>query len=247
MKNVIFSDIDGTILSEDYSFESVKPAINQLTSLGIPIILCSSKTRAEIEFYRKEIGIKDPFISENGAAIFIPKNYFSQMPKYDKSTDQYNIIEIGTPYFLLRQKIKDIRERNNIDIIGFGDLSAEELSKESKLPLELAILAKQREYDEPFRVLTDNENQLINIIDSEGLYLTKGDCYWHLKGNHDKGSAVTSLIELFSQNFGQIRTAGIGNSPNDLPMLSAVEKPFWVGETDQIEKVWKKVVMWVSE
>lgn len=65
-KIVIFSDLDGTLLDEKYDYQKSKPIIDQLLVLNVPIVFCSSKTEAEIEFYRKELGIRDPFISENG-------------------------------------------------------------------------------------------------------------------------------------------------------------------------------------
>jgi len=76
-KLVIFTDLDGTLLGrETYSFEPAQPALQLIKHKGIPLILSSSKTRAEIELYRKKLENDHPFISENGGAVFIPKDYF---------------------------------------------------------------------------------------------------------------------------------------------------------------------------
>jgi len=78
MKKIIFTDLDGTLLDSDtYSYEKAKIALQLLKKRRIPLIFCTSKTRAEIEFWRDEVGNYDPFISENGGGIFIPKDYFS--------------------------------------------------------------------------------------------------------------------------------------------------------------------------
>ena len=45
-------------------------------------------------------------------------------------------------------------------IVGFGDISAEELSLELGLPVALAKLAKDREYDEPFRLVRGSLKEL---------------------------------------------------------------------------------------
>ena len=76
VRTVVFSDLDGTLLDENYSFEVAQPVIARLKALNVPIVLCSSKTRLEIEYFRTKMGINDPFISENGAAIFVPSGYF---------------------------------------------------------------------------------------------------------------------------------------------------------------------------
>lgn len=75
---LVFTDLDGTLLDHHtYSFEPALPALNALKEKNIPLIICTSKTRAEIEKWRLELRTDHPFISENGGAIFIPKGYFS--------------------------------------------------------------------------------------------------------------------------------------------------------------------------
>lgn len=76
-KLIIFTDLDGTLLDySTYSFEAALPALQLLKEKDIPLIICSSKTRKEIEHYRKQLDNHHPFISENGGGIFIPKGYF---------------------------------------------------------------------------------------------------------------------------------------------------------------------------
>jgi Predicted hydrolase (HAD superfamily) len=113
-KIIIFSDLDGTILDETYSFKETQPTIQKLQALNAAIVLNSSKTKAEIEYYRAKLSINDPFISENGSAIFIPKNHFKTHYKFSRETSQYNIIELGIPYSTLRKKLKTIKKSNQI-------------------------------------------------------------------------------------------------------------------------------------
>ena len=57
-------------------------------------------------------------------------------------------------------------------------------------------------------------------------------------GANDKGRASTILIDLFHKKLGQIETAGVGDSLNDLPMLSAVDIPFLVQKPGEW---WEKI------
>ncbi len=76
-KLIIFTDLDGTLLDySTYSFDAALPALKVLKEKNIPLVICSSKTKTEIEYYRKKLDNYRPFISENGGGIFIPKNYF---------------------------------------------------------------------------------------------------------------------------------------------------------------------------
>jgi predicted mannosyl-3-phosphoglycerate phosphatase (HAD superfamily) len=60
------------------------------------------------------------------------------------------------------------------------------------------------------------------------LHCTEGGRYFHLTGNTDKGKAIAVLKSLYCQMFGRVETFGVGNGPNDFPMLKIVDKPFFI-------------------
>lgn len=71
---VIFTDLDGSLLNhEDYSFTAARPSIERIKTAGIPLIITTSKTRLEVERLQQEMGIREPFIVENGGGIFFPR------------------------------------------------------------------------------------------------------------------------------------------------------------------------------
>jgi mannosyl-3-phosphoglycerate phosphatase len=75
---IVFTDLDGTLLDQvTYSYRASLPALRKLQALKMPVILCSSKTRAEIEPLWRELILEDPFIVENGGAIYFLPEYFS--------------------------------------------------------------------------------------------------------------------------------------------------------------------------
>jgi mannosyl-3-phosphoglycerate phosphatase len=246
-KVAVFTDLDGTLIDEQYGYAGTQEIVARLLALDAAVILSSSKTSAEIERYRKDLNIGDPFISENGAAVFVPKEYFKLSFGFTRQTDEYQIIELGTPYQLLRRKLEKVKEETGADIVGFGDMSIEEVAKDSGLSLEMAKLAKQREYDEPFRIVKGDKAQVVRLLRQEGLTVTEGDRYYHLTGEHNKGVAVAQLNELFLKNFGRIPTFGVGNGANDLEMLKAVERAFFVSKTEEIASVWKQVLTEVTQ
>ena len=85
MELIIFTDLDGTLLDLDtYSFKKAKPALKLIKKenkkeKNIAVVPCTSKTAEETKFYLKKLKIKEPFIVENGGAIYIPKGYFSTL------------------------------------------------------------------------------------------------------------------------------------------------------------------------
>lgn len=229
---LVFTDLDGTLIDHDtYSWEGAEEAIEKLKESGVPIVPCTSKTRAEIEVHRSKMGLGGPFISENGGAVFIPIGYFDFSFDYTKKTTEYYVIELGMEYMKLRGVLSEIKGEVGGRLIGFGDMTSKEVARDTGLELEDALLAKTREYDEAF-VFEGDEGKLRKAIESRGLNWTKGGRYWHIMGNNDKGMAVEILRKLFLRKYGSARTVGLGDSLNDLPMLRAVDTPIMVQKRD---------------
>ena len=187
---LVFTDLDGTLLDhESYSFEPALPALAVLKDNNIPLIVCTSKTRAEIELIRVQLNNMHPFISENGGAVFIPRNYFPQMPHASREDADYSIIEFGTPYSRLREAFKHMCTVLPGQLKGFGDCTPEEIAHLCGFSLSSAVLAKKREYDEPFVVEGEIPFDVLQEMASHSqLQVTRGGRFFHLMGTNDKGT-----------------------------------------------------------
>lgn len=229
-KIVIFSDLDSTLLEHhSYSFEAARPAIDLLHQLGLPLVFCTSKTRAETEYWREKMRNHHPFIVENGAAIYIPSDYFPFPIPEAKEVSDYLRIELGTPYKKLREFLIFCRNHITPSVRGFGDMSLEEIMSLTGLSAEMAALAREREYDEPFVAQEDKELNLVKReAEKAGLKILGGSRFNHLAGNNDKGKAVLILKNLYTRYYGSITSIGIGDSHNDLAMLKIVDQAFLV-------------------
>lgn len=240
---IIFTDLDGTLLDHiTYSFSAALPALELLKKRCIPLVLCSSKTRAEIEYWRERLENPHPFVSENGGAVYIPPFCFCMddvnltRPKAEM-IDGYFVLALGTPYGVLRRVVEELR-RKGFGIKGFGDMTASEVAEITGLSPRQAQLAKRREFDEPFVYQGDQTklDALLTVIHKKGLRYAQGRFY-HLMGKNDKGKAVALLKQIYERKFGQVVTIALGDSPIDSPMLEQVDYPILVrnyqGEHDQ--------------
>ncbi len=228
---VLFTDLDGRLLDHDtYSFEPAREALAALESENVPVVFTTSKTRAEIEKWRRLAGNSDPFISENGGAIFVPEGYFGGDFAYDRKEDGYLVIELGASHRELARALGDIRRETGIEIRGVSEMGVEEIMKLTGLGKEDAGLVREREYGEPFIVGggSEAEETVIGEIEKRGLRHTQGGRFHHILGRNDKGKAVSILKGLYVKEWGLVETAGIGDSLNDLPMLEAVDIPILV-------------------
>ena len=239
MQFIILTDLDGSLLDAmSYSCEAATEALQQIQGLGIPIVLVSSKTRAEIEPLRIRLRNGHPFIVENGGGIFVPRSYFPFPVEQSAVRGRYHVVELGLPYTELRVALKEIEQNLGYRLLGFGDMSMEEIARYTGLSPADAALAKQREFDEPFLInhagITCED--LRPYVESRGLRCTKGGRFFHLMGTSDKGRASRLVLEWYRRHAEsqgrEVVSIGLGDSLNDLPMLKAVDRPILVQKPD---------------
>ena len=238
---IVYTDLDGCLLdSITFSYEPATPALEALRSQRIPLVLVSSKTRAEIEPLRQRLSHHDPFIVENGAAVFVPRGLFDFPLERARVRIPYDVIELGLPYSILRDVLKQIEKNVATPLRGFGDLSVDEVMQVTELGRQDAFLAKQREYDEPY--LLEGPTALIEEVCRQivvrGLRWTKGGRFFHLTGDNNKGQAAALLLRCYQRqrllqgDSDRVETVGIGDSVNDAPLLAVVDHPILVQKPD---------------
>ncbi len=131
---IIFTDLDGTLLNhEDYTYAEAKPMLAWLKLQGIPVVFTTSKTRKECTLLQDEMGVNDPFIIENGAAI---------------CRREETLEVLGAPYAKIRACLEEFKER--FSLLPFFDMSVEEVMERTGFGYIEAQIAKEREYSEPF-------------------------------------------------------------------------------------------------
>ncbi len=233
MKNphqlVIFTDLDGTLLSEtDYDPGPAKSVLDLCRKARIPVVFCSSKTAAEITVLREALKNPDPFICENGGAVYIPVGVFPRLKAPVKREGDFEIIEIGTPVARLRAALMEAASKAGAVVRGMGEMSVEEVCSLTGLDAEGAELAMRRQYDEPFILVSGDPNSLGEKIAAAGFTMTRGGRFFHILGGSDKGKAVRVLADLYREQFGPVTTVGLGDAENDLPMFKAVDRAYLV-------------------
>jgi len=105
----------------------------------------------------------------------------------------------------------------------------EEVAKITGLSLEMARLAKNREFSE---TVVEIDEEALKTLEKDFNVLIGGR-FIHVYGKEaDKGKAVEILTELYRSKYGDVITIGIGNSYTDIPMLKSVDIPALVKNPD---------------
>jgi mannosyl-3-phosphoglycerate phosphatase len=237
---VVITDLDGTLLDESYSFEAAQQALKLLDLLRIPLVLCTSKTRAEVEVVRSMINNRHPFIIENGGALYIPERYFGRTINAPIRRDGYAVIEFGDPYPELVQCLAQASAETGCSVRGFHQMSVEELSLRCNMSMAAADLAKKREYDEPFEILAGESERLTDSITKHNKRWTRGGSFYHILGSNDKAHCASHLIHLYKRVCKNVVSIGLGDGLNDAGFLNLMDIPLLL-ESPGIE-ILKKAV-----
>lgn len=222
---VIFLDLDKTLIGDNYSPEPARPIIERLKKLGFKIIFNSSKTRAEQEYYREALNIREPFIVENGSAVYIPKDYFQFNLKFTRRSADYYIIELGKRYSVIKETLD--RLGGSFGLRYYGNSSIDEVMEFTNLPRKLARLAMMREYSET--IFRWEKEGFERALERNGLKVVRGSRFYNVTGNTDKGKATKMILSLYSK-IGKVESYAVGDGLNDVPMLDVVDFAFVVGD-----------------
>lgn len=225
---VVYTDLDGTLLDHDtYSAGAAEEALVELERRRVPVVLVTSKTRAEVDVVRRTLGNKEPFVTENGGGVFIPQEYFNKKIEGETRIGRYHVLALGRPYEEVADALEEIAAEARAEVVGFRQMSAREIAQNTGLSVEEAELAKRRDFDEPFFFAGGGvkaEKKLGDAARARGMEIARGGRFWHLFAGSDKGKAVKKLMGLFrNHKRDRLRAIGIGDSANDLAMLKVVD------------------------
>ena len=232
-KFLVFTDLDGSLLDHhSYSFRDALPQLRALERAAVPVIPVSSKTRAEIENLRGELGNAHPFITENGAAIFIPRGYFSSQPEDTVARGAYWVREMCPP----RQRWLDLLQGLEADFSDefdyFHRAGVDGIIRLTGLSPERAREANSREYSEPVKWFGSESRRadFIARLEQAGATVLQGGRFLSVAGDSDKGKAVSWLRETFRKSAPQAlwHDLAIGDSANDCAMLEVAESALLV-------------------
>jgi mannosyl-3-phosphoglycerate phosphatase len=222
LKIIVMTDLDGTLLDQDtFEYEPVKSYMAELLDSGVGIVLNSSKTWAELEYFCRSFGRQLPYVSENGAAIYnadsllglsnIKPNAYQIFgrPVADLKMIWSNNISTG-----LRKKCLFLDETERSVQSSCLGLTGESLARAMTRGYSRPFLFKGS--DSEFKELQKQANELkLNVL--------RGGRVCNLSALHDKANCITLIRDLVDSNLGKALIVGVGDSDNDVSMLEAAD------------------------
>ena len=223
LQPIIFTDLDGTLLDHaDYNTNNISELLQQLQNAHIPVVFNTSKTFCEVIELKNDLNIQQPFIVENGAAVFIPEDYFELKPIGCKKIGAYWCYAMAKPLSSLLDDLNTLKADYKAHYKLFSDLSSEQISELTGLDDAQARRAQTRDYSDPLYWYGNDEllTAFVNDVEALGYDIKIGGRFIHIAKNTDKSAAQQWLVKQFTHHFRKPLTViALGDSDNDKQML----------------------------
>jgi len=193
-----------------------------LERAGVAVVLCSRRTRAEIDWIAQQLQINAPFVAEHGAAVFIPRGYFADVPG-SRSVAGYDVVEFGRSYAWVVDLLRRAAARAEVPIRSMVDMSIEEAAQKLGVSLALGRLAKLREYTELFQVDDADRPRLFRALRAVHLHCIEGDRLHHVGATVDASLGAALLRTLYRRAAEDVVTLGVADASAEPDVLRLVD------------------------
>ena len=235
-QKLIFTDLDGTLLDHhSYSHAEAESALQRLAERGVPCLINSSKTAAEILPLHRQLGLDSPVIVENGSANGIPPSCH-HWPTDGLSQDPetgWHWASLGRDRWEILPILEDLQRISGARFRGFSELGLKQIEAHTGLPPDAAARANRRNYSEPL-LWEDSTETLLHftaLAAERGLHAVRGGRFVQIIGaGADKGRALKWCANAYSSAYPAttIHCIALGDAPNDGAMLAAADIAVWV-------------------
>lgn len=220
---IIYTDLDGTLRDEDnFSVGQNIDLVNRLQKNGFIVVLLTARNRTEVEQFENRYEVYfDAIGVENGSAIGIRNtSVFSVLNSHNFYSNYYFEI-IGFHLCEAEKALDEISELLGCQVFAYEHPSTTNdlrFKKEFSICFTLPDMFRMKALD--------------ILVESDYVYEDKGSFLILFSKNASKGNAIKYLQKRALKPI--IKTYGIGNRENDLSMLSVVDHPLIVINSDGV-------------
>src|SRR5437660_10914097 len=157
--NVLYIAVDTLIPLRGHSFPGLDEFTAALDHEAIPAVWLTSRSRLQFDDARRKHGHTQPFIAEDGCAVYLPEGYFHLRPDSDPSRarkaatvrlGRFTCIPVAAALPAVSDALQALSHATGVPVVTLRSLSSRELVQNVGLPQREAELARQRDFDDLF-------------------------------------------------------------------------------------------------
>lgn len=223
---LVVSDVDHTLLEEPEQTAELGHCVRQLDQRGIPTLLASSKTFAEMVDLQTRASLPpQPFLFENGCGVGWPLPAWPAPEPPARVLEGYGALVRGEPPAALGALLRRLRQEANLRFTLLEELSLDAIRELTGLGERLAALALARLASVPL-LWQDGPERLAWLeeqLEGRGLRAVQGGKLLHVAPPFDKGEALQQLKAWPALQPWPARRLACGDSENDRSLLEGAD------------------------
>ena len=168
----------------------------------MPCVWMTGWTRAQLDEPRRRLGQNDPYIGENGCAVYLPEDYFHLKGGNTIRLGRYTCIPVAKPQPSAAEALEELAADLDISVVPLRKLSPRELSQNTGLPAREAEMIRQRDFDELFFFAgaTDADMERFRLeAERRDLSVQRNSQFWSLSCGANLAKCVRELGALYDR------------------------------------------------
>jgi predicted mannosyl-3-phosphoglycerate phosphatase (HAD superfamily) len=209
--NVLYIAVDSLIPLRGNSLHGLDEFTAALDHEAIPAVWLTSRSRLQFDDARRKHGHTQPFIAEDGCAVYLPEGYFHLTPVSDTSRTKktptvrlgrFTCIPVAEALPSAADALEALSQDTGVPVVTLCSLSPRELAQNSGLPQREAELARQRDFDDIFFFAGASEEQVAKFL-AEGhnrnLQFRQDGVLWSVAIGASVQRCIRELAKLFDR------------------------------------------------
>jgi D-glycerate 3-kinase len=200
--SILFIAIDSIIPVRGKAAAGFDEFCATLDHNAIPAVWVTSRSRLQVDEPRRRFGHMNPFIAEDGCAVYLPEDYFHLKPGKTIRLGRFTTIPIAQILPAAKDALDTLSEETQVETVPLRSLSPRELAQNTGLPEREAEIARQRDFDELFFFAGASEPDVArfqNAATESKVSLRQHGVMWSAAVGRNLGQCVRDLIKLYER------------------------------------------------
>ena len=199
---ILFIAIDSIIPVRGKAVAGFDEFCATLDHNAIPAVWVTSRSRLQVDEPRRRFGHSNPFIAEDGCAVYLPEDYFHLKGAETIRLGRFTTIPIAKILPAAKDALNSLSEETEVEVVPLRSLSPRELTQNTGLPQREAELARQRDFDELFFFAGAAETDVArfqNVATEKKIALRQHGVLWSAAVGANLRGCVRDLIKLYER------------------------------------------------